>query len=75
MYNIQILIYIYNIYILIYTIYIIYIKKMSITKYFMSTSQSFKKLQRKSGTTCDKSKKTKNTVIAIKLVNYIRSQL
>ena len=48
---------------------------MSITKYFMSTSQSFKKLQRKSGTTCDKSKKPKNTVIAIKLVNYIRSQL
>ena len=46
---------------------------MSITKYFMSTSQSFKKLQRKSGTTCDKSKKPKNTVIATKLTIYVHS--
>ena len=49
---------------------------MSITaKYFMSTSQSSKKLLRKSAKTCHKSNKPKNTVIATKFVNDVRSQL
>ena len=50
-----------------------YIKMKITRKYFMSTSQSSKKLLRKSAKTGDKSNKPKSTVIATKFVNDIRS--